>query len=550
MQFNAVFIVIKNMKKLILLLFAAGIVAVAALSPRAKAQSGISEMSPDQKLRLAAAVIENYYVEEVDADTLVQEAIIAMLKTLDPHSSYTTPAETEELNTPLEGKFSGIGIQFNMVEDTLYVVQTTPGGPSEKAGIRPGDRIISANDTIIAGKKLPNSSILKILRGPKGTIVNIKVKRGGEPELIDFRLERDDIPIYSVDASYMVDDTTGFISVTRFAEATADEVRQAADSLSRLGMKNLILDLSSNGGGYLGAAYQLASEFLKSGDPVVYTKGLRAPAQYFNVEETGTIPVDRLVIMVDQYSASASEILSGAIQENDRGLVVGRRTFGKGLVQRPFPFPDGSMIRLTVSRYYTPSGRCIQKPYEKGKGEEYQLDLLNRYTSGELWHADSIKLDTTQTFYTLRNHRPVYGGGGIMPDVFVPADTSMYSSYYRDLLGKGVLIKYVLNNIEQNRKQYLKEFPTEEAFAAGFKPSQEFIDGLIAQGEADGVPFDQEKWDRSQRLILAVLRGLMTRDLYENGIYVRSTNPLSNDFQEAYRLINDPERYYKLLKGN
>lgn len=538
------------MKKIIYILIVISAIITVFVSPRAKAQMATGDLSPDQKLRLAAAVIENYYVEEVNSDTLVQEAIIAMLKTLDPHSAYSTPSETEELNTPLEGKFSGIGIQFNMVEDTLYVIQTTPGGPSEKAGIRPGDRIVSANDTVIAGKKLPNSKILKTLRGPKGTIVNVKVKRGGEPDLIDFRLERDDIPIYSVDASYMVDDTTGFISVTRFAEATAKEVKQAADSLSRLGMKNLILDLSSNGGGYLGAAYELASEFLQKGDPVVYTKGMRSPAQYFNVEKTGKIPVDRLVIMVDQYSASASEILSGAIQENDRGLIVGRRTFGKGLVQRPFPFPDGSMIRLTVSRYYTPSGRCIQKPYEKGKGEEYQLDLLNRYTSGELWHADSIKLDTTRTFYTLRNHRPVYGGGGIMPDVFVPADTSRYSSYYRDLLGKGVIIKYVLGYIEQNRKDLLKKYPTEESFAKNFEISQTLIDGLIAAGESDGVPFDKEKWERSHELILAVVKGLMTRDLYENGIYVRSTNPLSNDFKEAYNLINDPVRYYKLLKGD
>ena len=536
------------MKRLLYAIIAVSAIAFTLLASReAKAQK--PEISPAQKLQMAEYIIENYYVEDVNSDTVVQEAIIAMLKTLDPHSAYSTPTETEELNTPLEGKFSGIGIQFNMVEDTLYVVQTTPGGPSEKAGIRPGDRILSANDTVIAGKKLPNSGILKILRGPKGTVVNVKVKRGGEPELIDFRLVRDDIPLYSVDASYMVDDTTGFISVTRFAEATASEVRQAADSLSRLGMKNLILDLSSNGGGYLGAAYELASEFLKAGDPVVFTKGLHTPPSYFNVEKNGTIPVERLVVMVDQYSASASEILSGAIQENDRGLIVGRRTFGKGLVQRPFPFPDGSMIRLTVSRYYTPSGRCIQKPYEKGKGEEYQLDMLNRYTSGELWHADSIHLDKSEPFYTLKNHRVVYGGGGIMPDVFVPADTSRYSTYYRDLLGKGVMIKYVLNYIEQNRSSLTKQYPTEEIFAREFVLSDDMLKDLIVRGEAEGIPFDQEKWDRSKELISAVLRGLMTRDLYENGIYVRSTNPLSNDFNEAYRLINDPERYYKLLEG-
>lgn len=528
------------MKKILYFLLSAAVATVAFAQTR--------EMTADHKLRLAAAVIENYYVEEVNPDTMVEQAIIAMLKTLDPHSAYSTPAETEELNQPLEGKFSGIGIQFNMVEDTVYVIQTTQGGPSEKMGIRPGDRIISANDTVIAGKKLNNSGIIKVLRGPKGSVVNLKVKRSGVPELIDFRIVRDDIPIYSVDASYMVDDTTGFISVTRFAESTDREVRQAADSLARLGMRNLILDLSGNGGGYLGSAYELASEFLEKGDPVVFTKGLHTPVTHFDVEQTGTIPVDRLVVMVDQYSASAAEILSGAIQENDRGLIVGRRTFGKGLVQRPFPFPDGSMIRLTTSRYYTPSGRCIQKPYEKGKGEEYQLDMLNRYNSGELWHADSIHLDKSVPYYTLRNHRTVYGGGGIMPDVFVPADTSRFSPYYRDLIAKGVVIKYTLSYIEQHRKELLAQYPTEEVFARDFQPSQQMIDELIERGNADGVPFNEEQWNTSREMILAVLKGLMTRDLYENGIYVRSTNPLSNDFLEAYRLINDPDRYYRLLR--
>lgn len=538
------------MKKLIYVILLAVGILVGAVSTMALRSPATEQMSPNQKLAIATNIIENYYVEDVDTDTMIQEAIIAMLKTLDPHSAYSTPAETQELNQPLEGKFSGIGIQFNMLEDTVYVIQTTPGGPSEKVGIRPGDRIISANDTVIAGKKLPNSGIIKVLRGHKGSVVNLKVKRADEPELIDFRLIRDDIPMYSVDAAYMVDDSTAIISVTRFAESTAREVRQAADSLSQLGMRNLILDLSSNGGGYLGSAYELASEFLEKGDPVVFTRGLHTRPAYFNVERTGTIPVDRLVIMVDQYSASAAEILSGAIQENDRGLIVGRRTFGKGLVQRPFPFPDGSMIRLTVSRYYTPSGRCIQKPYEKGKGEEYLLDMLNRYTSGELWHEDSIHLDKSQEYYTLKNKRVVYGGGGIMPDVFVPADTSRYSPYYRDLVAKGAIMKYVVNYIENNRATLLKKYPTEEVFAKNFTPTQANIDGIIEQGKASGVPFNEEQWNTSRELILAIFKGLMTRDLYENGIYVRSTNPLSNDFKEAVRLINDPARYNKLLKGN
>lgn len=527
------------MKKLFYLLL-----ALAAVGTAFARQNG--SMTPQQKLQAAAFVIDQYYVEEVDNDTIVEEAIKAMLKTLDPHSAYSTPAETEELNQPLEGKFSGIGIQFNLNQDTVYVIQTTQGGPCEKVGVRPGDRIISANDTVIAGKKLQNSDVIKVLRGPKGSKVNLKVKRAGEPEFIDFHLVRDDIPIYSVDAAYLVDDTTGFISVTRFAESTAREVREAADSLIRLGMRNLILDLSSNGGGYLGSAVELASEFLPYGSPVVSTKGLHVPPYTYGVEDNRQLPVDRLVVMVDQYSASAAEILSGAVQDNDRGLIVGRRTFGKGLVQRPFPFPDGSMIRLTTSRYYTPSGRCIQKPYEKGKGEEYQLDLLNRYKSGELWHADSVHVDKSQVYKT-KNGRTVYGGGGIMPDVFVPVDTSRYTPYYRDMVAKAVIAKYVIDYIEHNRTELLEKYPNEEMFAKNFEPSQAMVRELISRGEKEGVTFNEEQWDTSKEILLAILKGLMTRDLYENGIYVRSVNPLNNDFKEAYRLINDKERYIELL---
>ena len=282
-----------------------------------------------------------------------------MLKTLDPHSSYTDADETKELTQPLEGKFSGIGIQFNAATDTVYVIQTVSGGPSEKVGIRPGDRIIAADDSIIAGRKLPNSAILKILRGEKGSKVRLKVKRAGVPELIEFVVTRDDIPIHSVDAAYMANDSTGYIRVSRFAEDTANEVAEAVEKLRKNGMRNLIIDLQDNGGGYLGAAVELASEFLSKGDPVVYTKGLHSAPAYFNLEKDGKYRDMRVVVMVNQYSASASEILSGALQDNDRGLIVGRRTFGKGLVQRPFPFPDGSMIRLTTARYYTPSGRSI-----------------------------------------------------------------------------------------------------------------------------------------------------------------------------------------------
>lgn len=543
------------MKKLLLSILAlASVSAIVSLAQQRK-------FTPDQKLRYAAALIEECYVDSVNSDSLVTEAIVAMLHTLDPHSQYSSPEETKELNQPLEGKFSGIGIQFSIVRDTVYVVQTTGGGPSERVGIRPGDRIIYVNDSIFTRPKIANSDVLKTLRGEKGTEVNLKIKRGDSPELIEFRIIRDDIPIYSVDASYMVAPEVGFISISRFAESTPKELDEAIEKLAAQGMKHLILDLESNGGGYLGAAHGVASRFLKNGEMVVYTNGLNAEPAYFKVEKVdfGTLfnnskykvksksKVDRLVIMVDQYSASASEIVAGAIQDNDRGLIVGRRTFGKGLVQRPFPFPDGSMIRLTTSRYYTPSGRLIQKPYKKGESEEYQLDLLNRYNNGELFSVDSIHFDEALKTYTLKNHRPVYGGGGIMPDRFVPVDTSNYSNYYRDLIAKNSINTLVLNTIDTNRKELLEKYPTEDDFYANYTVSQDLIDKLVEQGKKDGVEPNPEQLATSRKMLEAIIRGLLARDLYDNGTYVRSTNPLNPVFNAALNLILDPEQYNSLL---
>ncbi len=543
------------MKKLLLSILAlASVSAIVSLAQQRK-------FTPDQKLRYAAALIEECYVDSVNSDSLVTEAIVAMLHTLDPHSQYSSPEETKELNQPLEGKFSGIGIQFSIVRDTVYVVQTTGGGPSERVGIRPGDRIIYVNDSIFTRPKIANSDVLKTLRGEKGTEVNLKIKRGDSPELIEFRIIRDDIPIYSVDASYMVAPEVGFISISRFAESTPKELDEAIEKLAAQGMKHLILDLESNGGGYLGAAHGVASRFLKNGEMVVYTNGLNAKPAYFKVEKVdfGTLfnnskykvksksKVDRLVIMVDQYSASASEIVAGAIQDNDRGLIVGRRTFGKGLVQRPFPFPDGSMIRLTTSRYYTPSGRLIQKPYKKGESEEYQLDLLNRYNNGELFSVDSIHFDEALKTYTLKNHRPVYGGGGIMPDRFVPVDTSNYSNYYRDLIAKNSINTLVLNVLDANRKELLEKYPTEDDFYANYTVSQDLIDKLVEQGKKDGVEPNPEQLATSRKMLEAIIRGLLARDLYDNGTYVRSTNPLNPVFNAALDLILDPEQYNSLL---
>ena len=510
--------------------------------------TGRSVQLPKQfdKLAYAYSAINSAYVDEVNADSLTTEAIVAMLKTLDPHSSYTDVEETKELTQPLDGKFSGIGIQFSIVKDTVYVVQTTVGGPSEKVGIRPGDRILYVNDTLFTHPKMVNSEVLKTLRGPKGTPVNLKIKRG--EQLIDFALVRDDIPIYSVDAVYMADPTTGYIRVSRFAESTPQEVDEAIQKLKKQDMRNLIIDLEDNGGGYLGAAVGMASQFLKPGDVVVSTRGRAVPDRFFEVtEKYNNGDIDRLVVMVNQYSASASEIFSGAIQDWDRGLVVGRRTFGKGLVQTPIPFSDGSMMRLTTARYYIPSGRLIQKEYEKGHTEEYQLDMLTRYQSGELFSADSMHIDKSREYRTLRNSRVVYGGGGIIPDIFVPVDTTMYSNYYRDLMAKSVISTFAVKYIDEHRAEILKQYPTEDDFHKNFVVNKEIMEQLIAAGEKDGVPLNEEGLETSRQVIEGVLKGLLVRDLYENGVYSRAVNKLDPVFNEALKLINDPERYHRLL---
>lgn len=518
-----------------------------AAVPVAVAAQGEQDFNPQQKLRAAQMIIDNFYVEPVDNDTVVDEAVRAMLKTLDPHSAYTTAAETKEFTEPLEGKFSGIGIQFNMLEDTVYVIQTIKGGPSEKVGIMPGDRILMANDTVIAGRKLVNRAVMKHLRGDKGSKVNLKVKRG--EELIDFEVIRDDIPLYSVDETFMADPTTGYIRVTRFAESTAKEVADAVARLKKKGMKNLILDLGDNGGGYLGAAFEMASEFLPAGTPVVSTKGRSFPDQTYSTEGQGDFLDGRIVVIANQSSASAAEILAGALQDNDRALVVGRRTFGKGLVQRPFPFPDGSMIRLTISRYYTPSGRCIQKPYEKGRSEEYYLDLLNRYKDGELWSEDSIRRPADQKFATLKYKRPVYGGGGIIPDLFVPADTSYFSTYYRDLVAKGIIHRITTRYVDANRASLLKQYPDNDAYQASFTVPEELDKNIFAAGDEAGVPYKEEDWQRSAPLVNAIIKGIIANDLYEDGSYYRPISLINKDFEAALKLINDPGRYNALLTG-
>lgn len=519
------------------------------LACTAKKNSREQQFPADRKLLTAEQIIERYYVDDVDADKIVQDAIVAMLKTLDPHSTYSDPDETKELTTPLEGNFSGIGIQFNMLNDTLFVIQTTSGGPSEKVGIIPGDRILSAGDSIISGVKSPNSRILKILRGPKGSKVGLKVLRRGVAEPIEFSIVRDDIPIYSVDASYMADPKTGYIRISRFAEETDAEFRKAVAQLKKEGMKNLIIDLTDNGGGYLNAAHQLASHFLKFDDVVVYTDAPKLGTTVYRVEKSGDLQDGKLVILANQYSASASEILAGAMQDNDRGLVVGRRTFGKGLVQRPFPFPDGSMIRLTVSKYHTPSGRCIQKPYASGDEDEYRKDMLHRYEAGEFSSEDSIHFPDSLRYSTIHNKRPVYGGGGIMPDLFVPIDTADYSDYYRDLVAKGILNRFSITYVDNNRKQLHSKYPDEKRFIDSFKVTDAMMADVVAMGVADSIKFNQEGFDRSRRTMETVIKGIIGRDLFSTSTYFKVVNPVLNPiFREGLLLINDDNRYNRLLR--
>lgn len=532
--------------------FVISVLAVCLLPLATQAQGkdkGEFKLTPDRKLLMAEQVIERFYVDSVDAGNMVQDAIVAMLKTLDPHSSYSDPEETKELTTPLEGNFSGIGVQFNMLNDTLFVIQTTSGGPSEKVGILPGDRIVQAGDSVIAGRKLPNSRIIKILRGPKGSEVDLKVLRRGEAQPIVFHVVRDDIPVYSVDAAYMADPTTGYIRVSRFGEETDKEFEAALEKLRKQGMQNLIVDLEDNGGGYLQAAHQLASHFLDKGDMVVYTDAPKMGRTVYAVEKPGNFNKGRLVIMANQYSASASEILSGAVQDNDRGLIVGRRTFGKGLVQRPFPFPDGSMIRLTVSRYYTPSGRSIQKPYAPGDEESYRKDMLHRYEAGEFSSADSIHLPDSLRFETLHNHRPVYGGGGIMPDLFVPIDTTAFSPYYRNLVAKGILNRFCITYVDRNRSQLNREYPDVDAFIAKFSVDSAMIDDIVKLGVADSVKLDSAQLERSRPMIETIVKGIIARDLFDTSAYFRVVNPqLSPVYREALGLINDERRYNRLLR--
>ena len=502
------------------------------------------------KLERTLQLIQSLYVDDVDTQGLTEAAIRGMLKELDPHSTYLNKEEVKAMNEPLQGNFEGIGISFNMLTDTLYVMEVISGGPSQKVGIMPGDKILYVNDTIIAGVKKNNQDIVSMLRGPKGTEVNVKVLRRGVPELMVFRIVRDRIPITSIDASYIVADDIGYIRLSRFGITSGDEFRQAEQTLRTQGMKHLILDLTGNGGGILQTANDIVDEFLEGDKLIVYTEGKNQPRYTMNATGGDELKGGKLVILVNEASASASEILAGAIQDWDRGVIVGRRTFGKGLVQRQLPLPDGTMIRLTVARYYTPSGRSIQKPYENGDQDAYNQDFVNRYNHGELFQADSIHFPDSLKYTTLVNKRTVYGGGGIMPDYFVPIDTTAGTMLHARLNGMNVLERAAISEVDNHRQKLLQKYPDINSFNANYWVTEAMTPKLKKLAADDKIEWNEEQFASSRPLIFVQLKALIARDLYDSSAFFRIINEENDIFMEGLKIIRDDERYNDLLNPN
>lgn len=509
------------------------------------AQLRMSEGS--KKMATTMAVIENFYVDKVDDAKLAEDAIKSLLEKLDPHSTYISAEEVREMNEPLEGNFDGIGISFNMLTDTLYVIETISGGPSEKVGIRAGDKIIYVNDSLIAGVKRSTKYVMSQLKGPKGTKVDVKVLRRGVPDLLDFRITRAKIPVYSIDATYMVDENTGYIRIMRFGATTTKEFREAVTRLQNAGMKNLILDLEYNGGGYMDPAVDLSDEFLDKDKLIVYTEGRSQSKREWKSTDKGLFEKGKLVILINEGSASASEILSGAVQDWDRGVIVGRRSFGKGLVQRPIPLPDESMLRLTVARYYTPTGRSIQKPYTNGDLKSYNLEMMGRYNKGEMMHADSIHFPDSLKYKTLVKHRTVYGGGGIMPDYFVPADTSNYTPLLGEMSLRGVINKVAYSEVDNRRNDILSSYPSKEDFRKNYHVSEELLEKIKDAIVAEKIEYKEDEFEKSKGSICLQLKGLLARDIYDMETLVRILNEDSNSFKKAYEIIKDDKQYNRLL---
>ncbi|MFN4855007.1 MAG: S41 family peptidase [Bacteroidota bacterium] len=506
----------------------------------ASAQPGISGLGQSMdKFGAALQLVNYYYMDSVKNEKLVEDAIEGMLEKLDPHSVYVTPKELKEFNEPLSGNFEGIGIQFNILEDTITVISPIAGGPSDRLGILSGDRIVKIEGENVAGIKIKNEQVLKRLRGDKGTQVKISVFRKGLRDLLDFTIVRDKIPIYSVDASYMAEPGIGYIKLSRFAQTSTEEVRNGIKQLKQQGAKSIILDLQDNGGGLLNAAFEIADEFLTAGKKIVYTSGLHSQRKDYNSTQFGEFQQGRLVVLVDEGSASASEIVSGAVQDWDRGLLIGRRTFGKGLVQNQFPLPDGSALRMTIAQYFTPTGRCIQKPYGKGS-DDYYKDLMNRYKRGELVNRDSIKFPDSLIYKTPAG-RTVYGGGGIMPDIFIPLDTTGTSKYLTDLSRKGVVNSFALKYADNHRPELKSLYPDFNAFKKGFRITDQMLEELVNAGIKEGVAKDEKGFKSAKLIIVTQLKALLARDLYKPENFFEIINDLNDPYRKALEVLQSKE---------
>lgn len=491
-------------------------------------------------------LVDGYYVDSANVEQLTEDAIVHLLSELDPHSTYISKEEVAKMNEGLKGNFEGIGISFNIYKDTLLVTTTISGGPSEKVGLRAGDRIVEVDGKNVAGVGLKNSDVFDLLRGKKGTEVNLKIVRKTSPAPLDFKVIRDKIPIFSLDASYMLDESTGYIKLNKFSATTNDEFEEAIKELKTQNLQNLVLDLRGNGGGYLNAAVAISDQFLNDDHLIVYTNGRNDPKRDYDATNNGYFEKGNLIVLTDEGTASASEIVSGAVQDWDRGLIIGRRSFGKGLVQKPFFLTDGSMVRLTTAHYYTPSGRCIQKPYDDGVGE-YKKDYFNRMSNGEMFNADSIHFDDDLKHKTLVNGRNVYGGGGIMPDIFVPLDTSHHYSYLNKLRRKNVTYNYVLDFVDQNRESVNQEYPDFEAFNENFKISDEVVAEVVERGEKEGVEKDEESLEFVKESLRKELKAYIARDLFSRNDMFKVLNRDDDVIAKAIEVLDNQKEYNNLL---
>jgi len=502
------------------------------------AQEDMSPQEAAQKFGTLMRYIGQLYVDSVSVEELTERAIVTMLEDLDPHSVYFSPEELKEADEPLNGNFEGIGVQFNIFKDTILVVSPISGGPSERLGIRAGDRIVEVDGENAAGIGITNRDVMKLLKGPKGTVVQVGIKREGVKELLTFDITRDKIPIYSIDAVHMVDKNIGYIKVSRFAKTTMDEFREAIVELQDQGMKDLILDLQGNGGGMLRTAIDMSDEFLSGDKLIVYTEGRAFEREDTFAQYKGLFEKGRLVVLIDEASASASEIVSGAVQDWDRGLVMGRRSFGKGLVQRPMRLPDGSAVRLTVQKYYTPSGRCIQKPYDDGV-EAYRKEKFERYERGEFMSLDSLELPDSLMYQTRLLERKVYGGGGILPDIFVPLDTSLSSETFSRILRKGLCSRYALTQVDADRSAWEARHASEDEFVANMKFTEEEMAAFKAYVAEEGVDIDEEEWTRSLPALELRLKAFYGRNVYNSRTFYRVIGGLNEALEGAIRVLND-----------